>query len=60
MVAAIICVVQLKKTGLLESLPREKRMGIDLGVLGKGEHKGSLKAEVLYICSVEGSFVPTA
>lgn len=35
-------------------------MEVDLGVLGKGEHKGSLKAEVFYICSVEGFFVPTA
>lgn len=35
-------------------------MGVDVGVLGKGEHKGSLKAEVFYICSLEGSFVPTA
>lgn len=33
-------------------------MGVDLGVLGKGEHKGSQKAEVFYICPWKGPLYP--
>lgn len=40
---------------------RAKRVGVvDLRVLAKGEHQGSLKAEVINTCFLKGSFVPNA
>lgn len=54
-----LCSSALKNRAVGKS-SKGKENGVDLGVLGEGEHKGSLKAEVFYICSVGGSSVPTA
>lgn len=48
------------KQGSWKEASREKKTGVDLKVLGKEEHKGSQKAEVINTCYLEGSFVPTA
>lgn len=40
---------------------RAKRVeGVDLRVLAKREHQGSLKAEVINTCFLKGLFVPNA
>lgn len=39
-------------------LPGQRVGGVDLRVLAKGEHEGSLKAEVINTCFLKGSFVP--
>lgn len=47
-----------KTLGSWKMASSTERVGVDPRVLAEGEHQGSLKAEVINSCSLEGSFIP--